>query len=54
MLVKVLQLVLEDDSFKINTLSIIQARESAEKMLEWCLSDSNRDSVDIFTKKLRC
>lgn len=52
MLVKVLQLVLEDEFYKINTPSIIEARESAGKILEWCLSDANNDSVDSFTKQL--
>lgn len=52
MLVKVLQVALADESFKINTPSIIQAKESAGKFLEWCLSDANKDSVDSFTKQL--
>lgn len=51
-MVKVLHLILEDDTFKINTPSIIQAKESAEKMLKWCLSDPNRTSVDTFAKNL--
>ena len=49
---KALQLVLVHGSFKINTPSVIQARESAGKFLEWCLSNSNKDSLDAFTKQL--
>ena len=52
MLVKVLQLVLADEFYKINTPSIIEARESAKKILDWCLSDANSDRVDSFTKQL--
>lgn len=29
--------VLNDDSFKINTPSTIQARKSAKSLLDWCL-----------------
>ena len=52
MLVKVLQHVLADEFYKINTPSIIEARESAKKILDWCLSDANSDRVDSFTKQL--
>ena len=37
MLVKALKHVLDYDSFKINTPSTTQARESAERLLDWWL-----------------
>ena len=40
-LVKSLQQVLADDSFKINSSVTIQARKSAEMLLEWCLQNIN-------------
>ena len=48
----VLQHVLEDESFKIKTPATIQARESAEKFLEWCLKEHNKESLNIFTEWL--
>ena len=51
-IVRVLQHVLEDESFKIKTPATVQARESAEKFLEWCLNEHNRDSLDVFTEWL--
>ena len=51
-LVRVLQHVLEDESFKIKTPATIQARESAECFLEWCLNEHNRDGLKVFTEWL--
>lgn len=36
-LVKALKHVLNDDSFKINTPSMIKARKSGKSLLDWCL-----------------
>ena len=35
-----LKSVLEDDSFKIKSLEAIEAREVAQKLLDWCLSEN--------------
>jgi len=51
-LVTTLKTVLEDDSFKIKTPALIKTRQTAEKMLEWCLQDPNKDQVEEFGKKL--
>jgi len=51
-LVTTLKTVLEDDSFKIKTPALIKIRQTAEKMLEWCLHEPNKDQVEEFGKKL--
>jgi len=48
-LVTTLKTVLkEDDSFKIKTPALIKMRQTAEKMLEWCLQEPNKDQVEGF------
>ena len=49
-LVKSLQQVLADDSFKINLPVTIQARRSAEMLLEWCLQNVNDEKLNTFSK----
>ena len=51
-LVKSLQQVLADDSFKINSPVTIQARRSAEMLLEWCLQNVNDEKLNTFSKQL--
>jgi len=51
-LVKALKHVLDDDSFQINTPSTIQARKSAESLLDWCLNNEMDDRFIDFTKQL--
>ena len=51
-LVKALKHVLDDDSFKINTPSTVQARKSAESLLDWCLNNEMDDKLIEFTKQL--
>ena len=51
-LVNALTAVLADDSFKIKTPALIQTRQSAEKMLEWCMQTLNKDRVKTFSQKL--
>lgn len=52
MLVKALEQVLADDSFKVNAPPTIQARKSAESLLKWCLKSENSNILNEFTKKL--
>jgi len=39
-LVKALQQVMDDGSYKINTPAIINTRKCAENLLNWCLTNS--------------
>ena len=49
---KSLQQVLSDNSFKINSSVTIQARKSAEMLLEWCLQNINDCKLNAFSKQL--
>lgn len=51
-LVRVLQYVLEDESFEIKTPATIQTREAATEFLEWCLNKHNKNSLHTFTEWL--
>ena len=51
-LVKALQQILDDDSFKINSPVTVQARKSAEMLLEWCLRNINDDKLNAFGEQL--
>ena len=48
LLVTALQQVLADDSFKINSSHVIQARKSAESLLRWCM----KSEITIYWKNL--
>jgi len=37
--------VLADDSFKIKSKEAIEAREVAQSLLEWCLSEENKTTL---------
>ena len=47
-----LQQTLDDESFKINSPVTVQARKSAEVLLEWCLRNKNDDKLNSFSKQL--
>ena len=49
-LVKAIKHALDDDSFKINIPLMIQARKSAENLLDWCLNNETDDRLIDFTK----
>ena len=51
-LVEALQQTLDDESFEINTAVTVQARKSAEILLEWCLTNKNDDKINAFSKQL--
>ena len=51
-LVKSLRQVLADDSFKINSPVTIQAKKSAEMLLEWCLQNASDEKLNSFSKQL--
>ena len=36
--------VLNDDSFKISSPVTVEARKQAERLLEWCLTDDNKEN----------
>ena len=44
--------VLNDDSFKINNPVTIEARRQAERLLEWCLIEANKEKLDSFTEHI--
>ena len=44
--------VLADDSFKIKSTEAIEAREVAQSLLEWCLSEENKATFTLFASKL--
>ena len=52
MLVRALEQVLMDDSFTVNAPPTIQARKSAESLLQWCQKSENDDVVNEFARKL--
>ena len=49
---KALHQLLSDDSFKIKTPATINARNSADELLKWCLDSRNNDTLKEFTKTL--
>ena len=51
-LLKSLQQVLANNSFKINSPVTIQARKSAEMLQEWCLLNVNDAKLNAFSKQL--
>ena len=51
-LVRALEEVLSDDSFKINVPPTIESRKSSERLLEWCCKKENSDTLNEFTQKL--
>ena len=51
-LVKALQQVMDDDSFKINTPAIINTRKSAENLMNWCLTTASLCSLESFNKNI--
>lgn len=51
-LVVTLEQVLSDDSFKIRAPPTIEARESAERLLQWCITNANSALLTEFTEKL--
>ena len=51
-MIKALEQVLADDSFKIKAPSTIETRRCAEELLGWCLNSDNTDALSNFTKKL--
>ena len=51
-LVKALEEVLSNDSFKVKAPSTIEARRCAEELLRWCLKNENSGALNKFTIKL--
>ena len=51
-LVRALEEVLSDDSFKINAAPTIESRKSSEMLLEWCCKEENSNTLNEFTQKL--
>ena len=51
-LVKALQQVMDDESFKINTPAIINTRKSAESLMNWCLTTASLCSLKSFNKNI--
>ena len=52
-LVKALEKVLSDDSFKIKVPSTIEARRCAEELLRWCVNNENTSQLNKFTETLK-
>ena len=44
--------VLNDDSFKISSPVTVEARKQAESLLEWYLTDDNKEKLDAFTEQI--
>ena len=42
--------VLDDDSFKITSTTVSEARRVAVALLEWCKADDNKQKLGIFYK----
>ena len=53
-LVRALEEVLSDDSFKINAAPTTESRKSSERLLEWCCKEENShgNTLNEFTQKL--
>lgn len=51
-LVNALQQTLDDESFKINSPVTVQARKSAEVLLEWCLRNKDDNKLNSFSRQL--
>ena len=51
-LVKALQQVMDDESFKINMPAIINTRKSAESLMNWCLTTASLCSLKSFNKNI--
>ena len=52
-LVKALQAVLEDETFKFNSKVAVEARQAAVSLLEWVKNQDNQLSVTRFLQQLQ-